>query len=147
MAHFTVKSPKMWYGDWVKWFKTIFPGNREGKLRATRENLLQHELSLFEVNKKHKYKQKTGPRLMPTTAVNIGCYFVVQDKGKSCRHTSVFFHPLQPDQCEVTKVVITPSKGLKDPKAGGQKTVGKTKRHEDHWESFHNRLATKKISC
>lgn len=83
---------------------------------------------------------------MPT-AVNTGRYFVAQDKGKPCRHTSAFYRPLQPDQWKVTEVVITPSEGLKDLRAGGQKTVGKTKRHEDHWESFPHRLATRKISC
>lgn len=62
---------------------------------------------------------------MPTVAVKIGHYFVVQDKGKSCRNTSAFFHPLQPDQWKVTKVVITPSNSLKDLKAAGQKLLEK----------------------
>lgn len=101
----------------MKWFKTIFPRNKEGKYMAT-----GHELCLFGVN------THTRIGLMPTTAVNIASYFVVRDKGKSCRHTSAFFGPLQPDQRKVTEVVITPSEGLKDLRAGGQNTVGKTKR-------------------
>lgn len=93
-----------------------------------------HELCLLAEEKKQKYTHETQPRVMPATAVNISRYFVVRDKEKSCGHTIVFFHPLRLDQWRVTEVVITPSKGPKDLRAGGQKTVGKTK--EDHCECF-----------
>lgn len=90
---------------------------------------------------------QTQTRAKPTAT---GRFIAVQDKRKSCRHASVFFLSTPAtsaeDQRKVTQVAITPNKGLKDLRAGGQKLLQKQKRREGHVECFYNLLATRKIS-